>query len=259
MPSLTRSGTTPIVVKSRSPRSRASSFSSGDSLSVKFKSDPVTSVSRPFSDDENDIAEDFERHARSCDYCHDPYEVHRKHQRLCDRGHVYAQELARYIYAAANGDAYSTREEDSVPVRVEIPAAFKQVKSLLKAVERSQRRSRTPFLSQDRTYYVAERTPKRTRSVKIEQPKTKPSRPVREIVEWPTDQPLTKTYTEAKPKSQKVKVYTEVATPISRSKRGSLYVEDLANQRRDATQYYVEVREPSASDIREHRRSGYYR
>lgn len=248
MPSLTRTHTSPIVVKTYSPKSRTSSFSSDGSLSVKFKSDPVSSVSRPVNDDEHDIVYAFEAHARSCTLCNDPYDVHRKHQRLCDRGHVYAQEVARYIYAAANGDVYSSKEEDTVPVRVEIPASFKQVKGLLKAIERSQRRSRTPFVSQDRTYYVPERTPKRTRSVKIEQPKIKP-RSNREIVEWPSEAPISRVYAEAKPKP--AKVYTEVATPISRSKRGSLYLEDLANHRRNAQKYDVEIRERP--------RPGYYR
>jgi hypothetical protein len=37
-----------------------------------------------------------------------------------------------------------------------------------------------------------------------------------------------------------------------------LYEEDLAKKRRSA-KYNVEVREPSARDLREHRLSGYYR
>lgn len=248
MPSLTRTRTSPIVVKTSSPKSRASSFSSDGSLSVKFKSDPVTSVSRPVNDDEHDIVADFEYHARKCHLCNDPYEVHRKHQRLCDAGHVYAQEVARYIYAAANGDIYSTKEEDTVPVRVEIPGAFKQVKGLLKAIERSQRRSRIPFVSQDRTYYVSERTPKRTRSVKIEQPKIKP-RSTREIVEWPAEEHFTRFYTEAKPKPVRIEVNS---TPISRSnRRGSLYAEDRAKELLNARKYDVEIRERP--------RPGYYR
>jgi hypothetical protein len=43
------------------------------------------------------------------------------------------------------------------------------------------------------------------------------------------------------------------------SNRVALYEENLAKQRRNAKYYVVEVREPSARDVREHRLSGYYR
>lgn len=188
-------------------------------------------------------------HARKCAYCYNPYEVHRAHDQLCDVGHRLAQEVARYIYNRADGETYSTLEEDNKLVRVEIPTGYEQVRGLLKAVERSLRhRSRTPFVSMDRTYYVATRTPTpplRTRSVKIEQSPRSKSRPQNgEIVDWPS------------PKTQAT-VRTEVAS--STSKRGSLYEHDLAMHRRNAKHYNVEVREPSTRDLREHRLSGYYR
>jgi hypothetical protein len=97
----------------------------------------------------------------------------------------------------------------------------------------------------DRSYYVAARVPQRTQSVKIEQ--TKPKRRPRSgvIVDWP-EAPAVKP------------VVTEVTSSIDR-KRGSIYEQDLANQRRNEQRYKVEVREPSARDHREHRHSGYYR
>jgi hypothetical protein len=103
----------------------------------------------------------------------------------------------------------------------------------------------------DRSYYVAARIPARKASVKVEQ--TKPKRRPRsgEIVDWPAP-----AVSEPKPKA--APVVTEINSSLDR-KRGSLYEQDLANQRRNAQRYKVEVREPSARDLREHRLSGYYR
>lgn len=222
---------------------------------VGFPKDPVVSVSRPVNPTESWPAYHFEMHARKCAYCHNPFEVHRNHEQLCDAGHRLAQEVARFIYNKADGETYSTVEEDNKVVRVELPAGYVEVAGLLKAIERSLRhRSRQPFVSMDRSYYVAPRTsaalPQRTRSVKLEQTpktKTKTSRPRSgEIVDWPESQP--------KPK----RVLTEISNTPN-AKRGSLYEEDLAKQRRNAKHYAVEVREPSSRDLREHRLSGYYR
>jgi hypothetical protein len=237
MPSVSRRDTmpTPTVIhtKTAAPRKERA---------VGFLPEPVTGVSRPVNASESWAAYNFESHARKCAYCHNPYEVHRNHDQLCEVGHRLAQDVARYIYNA-DGETYSRNEESHKLVRVEIPAGYDEVRGLLKAVERSLRyRNRKPFLSMDRTYYVPPRTlPGRSRSVKVEQP----SKPIRrssgEIVDWP----------------QKTKVTTEVSS--SASKRGSLYEMDLAQQRRDSVRYRVEVREPSQRDIREHRLSGYYR
>ncbi|KAF2680859.1 hypothetical protein K458DRAFT_311002 [Lentithecium fluviatile CBS 122367] len=224
--------------------SRSSSGSKKERM-VGFLKDPVSAVSRPVNVEESWAAYDFEIHAANCAYCKDPYEVHRSHEQLCQVGHRLAQDVATFLYNRADGKTYSTAEEDNKLVRVEIPAGYPQVRGLLKAIERSLRhRSRTPFVSQDRSYYVAERLPIRTRSVKVEQaPKIKSRPRSGEIVDWPS------------PKSKPV--ITEVNN--SHSKRGSLYESDLAAQRRNARQYTVEVREPSSRDVREHRLSGYYR
>lgn len=236
----------PTIV-SKSSKSSSSSASSKKERVVGFLKDPVSAVSRPVNTTESWAAYDFEMHARKCAYCQDPYEVHRHHEQLCDQGHRLAQEVARYIYNGANGETYSTVEEDHKLVRVEVPAGYDQVRGLLKAIERSLRhRSRTPFVSMDRTYYVAARVPQRTRSVKVEQTKSKPRPRSGEIVDWP------------EPSKSKSKVLTEVNNSI-KANRGSLYEQDLAIQRRNEKRYTVEVREPSASDLRNHRLSGYYR
>jgi hypothetical protein len=226
---------------------------------VGFYEDPVLSFSRPVNTAESWAAYHFEMHARKCAYCHNPYEVHRNHEQLCDVGHRLAQEVARFIYQKSDGATYSTVEEDNKLVRVEIPAGYVEVGGLLKAIERSIRhRTRKPFVSMDRSYYVTPRTapasPTRSHSVHVEQePKIKSkskssSRPRSgEIVDWP-QHPTTK------PKRPLVEISN---TP--NSKRGSLYEEDLAKQRRNAKHYAVEVREPSTRDRREHRSSDYYR
>ncbi|KAF2193917.1 hypothetical protein K469DRAFT_549357 [Zopfia rhizophila CBS 207.26] len=237
----------PTVIQSKS--SKSSSSSSRKERMVGFLKDPVSAVSRPVNSDESWACYDFEMHARKCVYCHNPYEVHRNHGQLCEVGHRLAQDIATYIYNRADGETYSTEEEDHKLVRVEIPTGYEQVRGLLKAIERSLRhRSRTPFVSMDRTYYVAARVPvlERTRSVKVEQaPKSKPRPRSGEIVDWPSQK-------------TKAKITTEVNNSVH-SKRGSLYEQDIAMQRRNAQRYTVEVREPSVRDVREHRLSGYYR
>ncbi|EAT80334.1 hypothetical protein HBI56_054470 [Parastagonospora nodorum] len=247
MPSIRTSAPTVIHSVPSSPKMNRS---------VGFYQDPVEGVSRPVNTSESWAAYNFETHARKCAYCHNPYEVHRSREQLCEAGHRLAQEVARFIYNKSDGKTYSTVEEDHKPVRVELPAGYVEVASLLKAIERSLRhRSRRSFVSMDSSYYVAPRVPsspvKRSSSVKVTQePKTKTKNKTKsrprphsgEIVDWP----------------QSKRVLTEISNTAN-TKRGSLYEEDLALQRRNANKYKVEVREPSARDLRDHRSSGYYR
>lgn len=210
-----------------------------------FMRDPVSAVSRPVNTEESWAAHHFETHAQKCAYCRNPYEVHRNHEQLCEIGHRLAQDVASFLYQRADGKTYSTVEEDNKLVQIEVPAAYAQVRSLLKAIERSLRhRTRAPFVSMDRTYYVAARMPVRSHSVKVDQEiRHKPRPRSDEIVDWPS------------PKAQKVTLTVDGAA----SKRGSLYEQDREIQRRNEKNYRVEVREPSSRDRREHRLSGYYR
>ncbi|KAF1359215.1 hypothetical protein EJ07DRAFT_156127 [Lizonia empirigonia] len=236
MPSLSRHAM-PTVIHSKPISSRKERV-------VEFMKDPVQSVSRPVNNTESWALYSFEMHARKCAYCHDPYEVHRSHEQLCEHGHRLAQEVASYIYNK-EGKSFSTKEEENKVVQVEIPSGYVEVGGLLKAVERSLRhRSRRPFISMDRSYHIAPRTttlPQRQKSVKVDhdsKPRTTPSRPRSgEVVDWPDRVEISST---------------------ANTRRGSLYEEDLAKKRRNA-KYHVEVREPSARDLREHRLSGYYR
>jgi len=57
------------------------------------------------------------------------------------------------MYQGSDGLIYSTTEKDNKPARIEVPAGYVEVCSLLKAVERSTRhRSRRPFLSRISLY-----------------------------------------------------------------------------------------------------------
>ncbi|KAK7185743.1 hypothetical protein DPSP01_004349 [Paraphaeosphaeria sporulosa] len=237
---ISRTHTMPAVISSKS------SSGSRKERNVGFMRDPVSAVSRPVNTEESWAAHHFETHAQKCAYCRNPYEVHRNHEQLCEIGHRLAQDVASFLYQRADGKTYSTVEEENKLVQIEIPSGYTQVRSLLKAIERSLRhRTRAPFVSMDRTYYVAARMPVRSHSVKVDQEIKHKSRPRSgEIVDWPSS-----------PKTQKVTVEVD----NSSSKRGSLYEQDLELQRRNAKNYKIEVREPSPRDRREHRLSGYYR
>jgi hypothetical protein len=216
--------------------------------------------SRPINNEEAWAAYNFEVHAQSCSYCRDPYEVHRAHEQLCTIGHNLARDVASLMFMQVSRDVniYSTCQEPGKTVLLELPAAYMQVKSLLKAIERSLRhRSRTPFVSMDRTYYSATRTRARTRSAKksvlIGHPQKTRSRPNSVEILDRSDR-----------SSANLSVGKNTSPPKSSNgerspTRGSLYAQDLSTQRRNAKAYSVEVREPSTDDRKEHRLAGYYR
>ena len=226
---------------------RSSSTTMHKHVNVGFLEEPVSGVSRPVDADESWATYEFEAHARRCAYCYDPYHVYKARDQLCAVGHHLAQAVARLLYIK-DGIAYSTHTDDIYHrlVRVELPKGYHEVRGLLEAVERSLRhRSRQPFVVFEHSRHTASRA----RPVKIEQGARararSRSRPRSgEIVDWPS--------------SGAVETI-EVTPARSMHRRGSLYIEDLAEQRRKAERYRVEVREPSRGDVRERRRSGYYR
>lgn len=122
---------------------------------------PITSAPRTLTNDKLWRLYNFEAHARLCSECIDPYHVHKYHGRLCDQGHLLAQDVARIMYSKHRG-----REtfDATVPsghelVRVDLPTEYSEVRSLLKAMERSLRhRKQRPIVSFDRSYPVALRT-----------------------------------------------------------------------------------------------------
>ncbi|KAL1607874.1 hypothetical protein SLS60_002812 [Paraconiothyrium brasiliense] len=119
---------------------------------VGFMRDPVTTVSRPLNTEESWAAYYFETHARQCRYCHEPYEVYRNDEQLCESGHGLAQDVGAFLYTRA-GEIFSTCEEGDKLVQVELPMGHVQVRNLLKAIEHSLRSEHAvqQFISFDRT------------------------------------------------------------------------------------------------------------
>jgi hypothetical protein len=62
---------------------------------VGFYENPVECFSRLVNTAESWAAYRFEMHARKCAFCHNPYDVYRNHEQLCEKGHGFAQEVAR--------------------------------------------------------------------------------------------------------------------------------------------------------------------
>jgi hypothetical protein len=99
--------------------------------------------------------------------------------------------ICRFLYNKSDGNTYSSVEEDGKLVQVEIPVAYVEVNSLLKAIERSLRhRSRRPFVTMDRSYYIAPRAPASptgTSTDAAEEPVEKKTPRPRsgEIIDWP--------------------------------------------------------------------------
>jgi hypothetical protein len=133
--------------------------------------DPTPDYSRLPYDDEIYVMKAFARHAAHCVVCADPYDVHRRHGTLCDKGHQRAVDVAKYLYHIGD-EAFSLVDRQSnIRVRVEIPAGCEAVRGLLKAMERGLRlRRREPIVSYDENYYVP---PRRMPTVDVD---TRPNR-----------------------------------------------------------------------------------
>ncbi|KAF2875881.1 hypothetical protein BDV95DRAFT_284582 [Massariosphaeria phaeospora] len=269
-----------------------------------------STVARPVNTEESWAAYYFEVHARDCVYCKDPYEVHRSREQLCETGHRLAQDVGALLHNGSDGTTRSTNGD-----LVHLPAGYTQGQGLLKAIERSIRhRSRTPFVSQDRAYYVAPRSSSTVHSTKVEQApqsalkpraRARPRPRSGEIIDWPSresklvppagfpseegslqseasgqrkvthpaapqiiverrdtrkrDKGKRKQESQGLPEDAPKGSQYEIDLAAQRRNAGSLYETDLAEQRRNAAKYSVEIREPSARDLREHRLSGYYR
>lgn len=209
--------------------------------SVGFTKDPVETVSRPVNNTECWALYNFEMHARKCTYCHDPYSVHRSHNRLCKYGHRLAGDVARQMYNGA-GKVLSTKEEDNKLLQIEIPKGYIETSGLLRAIERSRRhKPRRPFVNIDRSRNVAP---------KIQSHSVSQESVVAEIEASQDEFSQSRTGVELDRPSK-----------IELSNRslgnGSLYEQDLVT--RSTGQHDVLVCEPTAQDLREYRLSGYYR
>lgn len=112
--------------------------------------------------DEEFVMNHFNEHASRCRDCADPYATHLAGKSLCDKGHLLAQDVARYIYSKG-GMAFSMLDRASLKqrVQVEIPPRCDRVRGLLRAVDRGLRVEKPgPSKSYDKNYYVPAR-PKR--------------------------------------------------------------------------------------------------
>lgn len=122
---------------------------------------PVVQSLRPPRDDELSVMRTYARHASHCRQCADPYYVWKTDGELCDRGHAYARDVAKYIYSKG-GRPHSVVDKDSRNERneIEIPVDCEVIRNLTKAFHQGLNlKSKKPVVSHDRNYYVPDRRP----------------------------------------------------------------------------------------------------
>ena len=123
---------------------------------------PEVRASRRLREDERAVCYSWSKHANKCRYCYDPVAVWRKGGELCDRGRMYAIDVAQYIYSKG-GRPHSVIDKAAYGQRteIEIPVEYDAVRSLVRAFDKGltldQKR---PIISQDRDYYVPSRSDK---------------------------------------------------------------------------------------------------
>ncbi|KAF2149387.1 hypothetical protein K461DRAFT_281753 [Myriangium duriaei CBS 260.36] len=76
----------------------------------------------------------FENHARTCHHCYLPYDGYKVGHRLCIEGCNLASDTLRHVYRH-DGHVYSTARAKH-PIRVEIDKGYRQVRQVLKLVEK---------------------------------------------------------------------------------------------------------------------------
>ncbi|KAL4799965.1 hypothetical protein BDV19DRAFT_201714 [Aspergillus venezuelensis] len=187
---------------------------------------------RPLEDDENLVARDFQRHVDHCEQCdrflHGPElrEVTRKAMKdsLCERGILYAKDVNEYIYCKGGRTYSAVARDHNQPTLVKVPRDFESTRALLLDIEdglnlereakeykavQPVKRSTSPVISYDRTYYVA---PRRTQTQEVT-----------EIIE-------------RQPRNVKTRRYIVYQSPSRSSpargspSRGSLYDSDAADR-----------------------------
>lgn len=247
----------PVVVEVRPdnapPVDNAPSSPSSPSSPKAVRFSPTLDLaSRPLTTTEAWSLYHFENHARQCPQCYQPAEVYRRGETLCDAGRGLAHDVAYHVFHK-DGDVYSTKKDDSKLVRVEIPHDYKQLRSLLKAMDRGIRTHRTvPIVSYDRSYPIPAR--------RSYEPSGEPETVIIE--------PASSTDYQSRRRSKKSAGYATVVinedvtatTPVrsalpsaavpkkDQQRRGSLY------EPRKEKKYRVEIREPS--ERKERRRGG---
>ena len=114
---------------------------------------------RPARDDELSVMRKFASHAAHCRQCEDPYRTWRTDGELCDRGHSYARDVAKYIYSKG-GRPCSVVDKESRDERneIEVPVDCEVIRNLTKAFDRGlSLKSKKAVVSHDPKYYISDR------------------------------------------------------------------------------------------------------
>ena len=96
---------------------------------VRFPRYPVTKISRPPTQFENDLMMDLEDQISYCRLCRRTF-CSRLFRRLCSRGQRFARRVIARMYDAGDGHVYSSMYSDQF-FRVEVPHSFLEVRRLL--------------------------------------------------------------------------------------------------------------------------------
>ncbi|KAK5680039.1 hypothetical protein LTS10_007987 [Elasticomyces elasticus] len=197
----------------------------------------------------------YETHARQCDTCYNTLDT--TSGRLCATGQSLARDVAEHVHRL-DGNVYSRKKDNHKLVQVELPQGYTQVPQLLKSLERARRTtSRAPPVVSYEPVSPRRTTPEHDydyeqgTKVTIESARTQPS----------------KSHSKSKHKSTRYKTViveeepeaAKQRTPVSKERRGSLYYEDEARQRKEA--YEVEIRQPDRKERRRERerpKSGFW-
>lgn len=130
---------------------------------AKVGFDTTVKSRRAPREDETSVMRVFARHARSCEQCDNPYRTFQQGGELCHQGHLYARDVAKYIYSKG-GAPFSLIDRDSFGERneIEIPVDCEVIRNLIKAFDRGlSLRSKKPIISHDPNYYVKDRKERR--------------------------------------------------------------------------------------------------
>ncbi|ETN39904.1 uncharacterized protein HMPREF1541_06130 [Cyphellophora europaea CBS 101466] len=121
---------------------------------------PQARGSRRLREDERAVCNSWSKHAAKCSHCRYPVDVWRKGGKLCDRGRMYAIDVAQYIYSKG-GRPYSVIDKAAYGQRneIEMPTEYAAVRELVRAFDKglTLASKSKPVISQDRDYYVQSR------------------------------------------------------------------------------------------------------
>ncbi|KAK0772959.1 hypothetical protein LTR91_019637 [Friedmanniomyces endolithicus] len=187
----------------------------------------------------------LETHCRQCDDCYAPSHV----RQLCAIGHGLASDVAEHFYRL-DGKVYSRTKDNHKLVQVELPREYVHVAQLLKSMESIPRTSTraAPVISYDRTYPA----PARRITLDEEEDYRKGTKVTIEPARTHS-----KTQNHSKHRSTRYRTVivededTAARTPVQKERRGSLYYDDMARQRKE--EYEVEIRQPHRKERRRDR------